>query len=104
MAMSAEERGRLGAEKRWGVKDAPESEMSKWRITTVCYLNDRIYDPNAQPKDDNGDSKPLYLEYATEYPAWYMEPVNEAAKAVYERHPPKQFVDAINTLTQLPGQ
>ena len=92
--MSAVERGKLGAQKRWeGKQTETGAELPKWRITATCYLNDRIYDPELQPKDDNGDPKPLFLEIDTEYPSWYMEPANAAAEAVCERHAPAPVSD-----------
>ena len=100
MALSPQERGKLGAQKRWGEQER-EGEIPRYRLTAICYLDDCIHDPAAQPKDDNGDPKPLYYDTDTEYPAWYMEPVNEAAKAMCAKHPPVPYGDPINTLTQL---
>ena len=99
-AMSPEERGRLGAEKRWGKKPEVESQIPKYRITAICYNNDRIYDPALQPLDENGDPKPLYMEYEG-VPAYYMEPANAAAQAMWDQHQPKEWVDPINVLTRL---
>ena len=103
MALSPQERGKLGAQKRWGEGQQEEGgERPRYRITATCYLDDTILDPAATPKDDNGDPKPLYYETDTEYPAWYMEPVNEAAMAMCAKHPPAPYGDAINALTRLP--
>ena len=102
MALSPQERGKLGAQKRWG-NDAgsDDNERPRYRLTAKCYLDDVILDPADQPKDDSGEPKPLYYETDTEYPAWYMEPVNEAAHAMCAKHPPVPYGDPINTLTQL---
>ncbi len=101
--LSAEERGRLGAAKRWGTKEVKESKSDrpKYRITEVCHHNDRIYDPAMQPKDEDGEPKPLYMEFDGP-PSYYMEPANEAAQAMYEKYPPTPWIDPINAMTRLP--
>lgn len=106
MALSPQERGAMGARKRWGGEqngERGEGEIPRYRITAVCYLDDRIYDPEEQPKDDNGDPKPLYYETDTEYPAWYMEPVNDAARAMCAKHPPRPQGSTVESMTPLPS-
>lgn len=98
--LSAKERGALGAAKRWN-KDAEGNEIPRYRITAVCYHNDRIYDPESTPKDDEGEHKPLYMEFDGR-PAHYMEPANDAARAMWEKYPPSAWFDPINRMTALP--
>lgn len=74
------------------------NEVPKYRITQTCFHNDRIYDPAMQPKDDEGEPKPLYMEF-TGHPAHYMEPANDAARAMYAKHPPAAWFDPINRMT-----
>ena len=69
------------------------NEVPRYRITEKCYLNDRIYDPDAQPIDPNAEvepgeeppRKPLIIAFRG-VPAHYMEPVNEAAREKCKRH------------------
>lgn len=101
--MSPQERGALGAAKRWGNKQPgmpTDGERPVYRITQTCYCFDKIWDPDAQPKDDNGDPRPLYMEW-DERPAYYMEPANEAAKAMYEKNPPLVWCDPIIAATTI---
>ena len=99
MALSPQERGRLGAEKRWRENnpEVPEGEVPKYRVLELCYHKnlegiDRLYDPESTARDDNGDHKPLYLE-TYGIPAHYMEPANDAAKAMVKKYPPADYLD-----------
>lgn len=78
----------------------PKNEAPKYRITEICYHNDRIYDPALTPKDDNGDPKPLYMEF-TGYPAHYMEPANDAARAMCQKHPASPWFDPMVRMTDV---
>ncbi len=102
--MTAKERGALGAAKRWGKQDEVESDVPKYKITKACYHNDRIYDPEAQPRMDqhdvNSELRPLYMEF-TGHPAYYMEPANQAAQDMYDKFPPEPWSDPINRATQI---
>lgn len=77
-----------------------KQEIPKYRITETCYHNDRIYDPALQPKDEDGEPKPLYMEF-TGRPAHYMEPFNEAAKAMYRQFPPAPWFDPMLRMTDV---
>ena len=103
--LSPQERGKLGAEKRWKEQQAaagdPVGEIPKYRITPVCYgADDKIYDPEAQPRDDDGNPKPLYMEFIGQ-PAWYMEPANDAARKVCKETPPAPWNDLLVMATRL---
>lgn len=86
---------------------ARRGEMPKYRLTEKAYLNDRLYDPdempidqNAEP-DDNGSlpRRPLIVGYAG-VPAYYMEPVNEAAREMIKKHANRmQFMNPIDELS-----
>ena len=102
MALSPQERGKLGAQKRWAADQEREGEVPKYRITAICYgEDDKIYDPEATQKDEDGNPKPLYMETWNEYPAYYMEPANEAARAMCAKHPSAQVGNALDELTRL---
>tara|TARA_R110000868_G_scaffold257134_1_gene514235 strand:- start:11589 stop:11972 length:384 start_codon:yes stop_codon:yes gene_type:complete len=105
--MSAQERGALGAAKRWSKQSTDEpaaSAIPKYRLTQICYHNDRIYDPDAQPLVDAADPesglRPLYLNF-TGHPAHYMEPANQAAHDMYDKYPPTPWKDPIASATQI---
>lgn len=72
----------------------------KYRITETSYHNDRIYEPKDQPKDDEGNPKPLYMEFEGR-PAHYMEPANAAAKAMYAKFPPAAWFDPMLQMTDV---
>ena len=84
------------------------NEVPRYRITEKCYLNDRIYDPEAQPIDPNAEvepgeeppRKPLIISFRG-VPAHYMEPVNEAAREKCKRHADRMEYagSAIDSLT-----
>lgn len=77
-----------------------DKEIPKYRITETCYHNDRIYDPVNQPKDDDGEPKPLYMEFSG-HPAHYMEPANEAARAMTKQFPPTPWFDPMTKMTDV---
>ena len=74
-------------------QEASTNEVPRYRITEKCYLNDRIYDPDAQPLDPNAEfepgeeppRKPLIIAWRG-VPAHYMEPVNGAARDMALKH------------------
>jgi hypothetical protein len=81
-------------------------EMPRYRLTEKAYLNDRLYDPEEMPldqmaePDDTGTlpRKPLIVGFAG-IPAYYMEPVNDAAKAAIAKHPERmRFSNPIDEL------
>lgn len=83
------------------------AEVPKYRLTEPAYLNDRLYLPDEQPLDMNAEAledgtqprKPLVIAYAG-IPAHYMEPMNDAARAMCEKHADRMsFRDPINDLT-----
>lgn len=83
------------------------AEVPKYRLTETAYLNERLYVPDEQPLDMNADPlddgtqprKPLIIAFAG-IPAHYMEPVNDAARAMCEKHKDRMsFRDPINELT-----
>lgn len=84
------------------------NEAPRYRITEKCYLNDRIYDPEAQPFDPSAEvepgeeppRKPLIVTYRG-VPAHYMVPVNDAARKMAERHAERMNFEgsAIDALT-----
>ncbi len=77
-----------------------KQEVPKYRITEKCYHFDKIYDPQAQPSDDDGNLKPLYMDF-TGRPAHYMEPANEAAREMARKYPPTPWADPITRATAL---
>lgn len=76
-------------------------EIPRYKLTEKCYLNDRLYEPpslDEEMSDENPrGSKPLIISW-TEKPAYYMEPINNAAKEMVAKYPPAQFVDPIQQL------
>ena len=104
--MTAQERGALGAAKRWSKQstDEAQSEVPKYRLTEICYHNDRIYDPELQPMVDKDEPdkglRPLYLNF-TGHPSHYMEPANQAAQDMCDKFPPAPWKDPIASATQI---
>lgn len=91
-----------------------KAEMPRYRLTEKAYLNDRLYDPeemqidqNAEP-DDNGAQprKPLIVGFAG-VPAYYMEPVNDAARAMVAKHGDRMKalnpIDELSIVTKAPA-
>lgn len=84
------------------------AEVPRYRITEKCYLNDRIYDPEGQPFDPSAEvepgeeppRKPLIISFRG-VPAHYMEPVNDAARKMVEKHAERMAYSgsAIDSLT-----
>lgn len=79
-------------------------------------MNDRLYDPEEMPLDHNAEPddsgayprRPLIIPFAG-IPAYYMEPVNQAAKEMVAKHQNRmQFSNPIDELSligdQLPAQ
>lgn len=93
----------------------------KYQVLELCYLNEKLYDPNTMPYEEQvgGDSgeegdegpapqrKPMFVYFDGE-PAWYLRPVNDAAKKRVEeaikkgRLGVKEQVDPIQALNVLP--
>jgi len=84
------------------------NERPKYRITAVCYINDKIIDPETMPlmeADDEGERerKPLIIAYDG-IPGWYMEPINDSARAMCEKHKARMVNnDPIASLTIVTG-
>jgi hypothetical protein len=71
-----------------------------------CYLNETLLDPDEMPIDTEADiipgegrpRKPLFVNFAG-IPAHYLEPVNDAARAMVAKHPHAvRYVDPIKAL------
>ena len=80
-----------------------KKELPRYRLTEKAYINDRIYDPETQPVDPNseeGELRPLIITF-TGIPGPHMEPVNEAAREMLEKHPCSKmnFDQAFNMMT-----
>lgn len=70
----------------------------RYRLTQAAYIDDTYLDPEAQPRDkETGDLRPLVIPYEG-IPGHFMEPVDEAAKAMKKKHP-SNFVDPILQMT-----
>jgi hypothetical protein len=85
---------------------AKRAEAPRYRLTEKCYLNERMYDPDEMPFDQMAEAnedgsqprKPLVITFAG-VPAYYMEPMNDAARAMCEKHANRMhFLDPINSL------
>ena len=80
------------------------NEVPLYRATAKCYIDDILYDPDAQPLvpaaevDGEPTLKPLYVRYAG-IPGPHLEPVNDAAKAMAEKH--KDRMQLVDPITQL---
>jgi hypothetical protein len=82
------------------------NEAPKYKLLEKAYLNERLYDPELQPLDQlaepNEDGtqprKDLIVTFAG-VPAYYMVPVNDAAKAMCEKH--KDRMTAMNPIDDL---
>lgn len=79
----------------------------KYRLTEKAYIDDILYDPESprlarKPEDITDESpeqfRPLFVEWDGE-PAHYMVPVNEEAKAMVKRHPPRSGSGALDAFT-----
>lgn len=81
-------------------------EVPKYKLLEKCYLNERLYDPDLQPIDQNAEPndegvlprKDLIVAFAG-VPGYYMVPVNAAAKAMCEKH--KDRMRAANPIDEL---
>lgn len=81
-------------------------EMPKYRLTEKAYLNERLYNPEEMPFDQTAEPdesgslprRPLIVPFAG-IPAYYMEPVNDAARAMCEKH--KARMEFMNPIDQL---
>lgn len=87
-------------------QDRNTNEAPRYRLTERCYLNDRLYDPdemaldqNAEPLEDGTQPRKALIIAFRGVPAHYMEPVNDAAKAMCAKHPDRmRFIDPVNSL------
>lgn len=85
---------------------ARRGEVPRYKLLEKCYLNDRLYDPESMPIDQNAEAledgtqprKDLVINFAG-VPAYYMVPVNDAAKAMCEKH--KDRMQAMNPIDEL---
>lgn len=81
-------------------------EAPKYKLLEKCYLNERLYDPESMPIDQNAEPndegvlprKDLIVAFSG-VPAYYMVPVNDAAKAMCEKH--KDRMHAMNPIDEL---
>lgn len=93
---------------------ARKGEIPKYRITETCYLNERLYEPESMPFDQMADQledgtqprKPLIVAFGG-VPAYYMVPMNDAAKAMCEKHKDRMTamgspIDALTMVTTDP--
>jgi hypothetical protein len=82
---------------------AKKSDRPKYQVTEKCYLNEKFYDPETQPfedynpgeDDDNAgpQRKPIVIFFEG-VPNYTMIPLNEAAKAMVEKHKAKPGVNS----------
>jgi hypothetical protein len=92
-------------EETQGAKPA-RREPARYKLLEKCYLNDRLYDPETMPLDQNAEPledgtqprKDLVIAFAG-VPAHYMVPMNETAKAMCEKH--KDRMQAMNPIDEL---
>lgn len=83
-----------------------KGEVPKYRLTEKAYLNDRLYDPEEMPIDQSAEpddtgalpKRPLIVAFPG-IPAYYMEPVNDAARAMVAKHPER--MRALNPIDEL---
>jgi hypothetical protein len=77
------------------------AQAPRYQVLQKCYLNERLYDPELMPVDPESEEqerKPLLITY-TGVPAYYLKPVNAAAKAMCEKH--KDLMREVNPVDQL---
>lgn len=81
------------------------TEIPKYQVTEKCYLNEMVLDPE-DPKlrrrieeIDAGETefRPLIVAYEGR-PAHYMVPMNDAARAMVKKFPPRG-TDPLDALT-----
>jgi len=88
-----------------------KSELPRYRITEKCYIKDRVLDPESMPlesketDEETGDvieqRKPLIITFEG-VPGYFMEPINEAAKAQVEKYKNKSGVTSeMNPISSL---
>lgn len=87
---------------------AKAKEKPRYQLTEKAYINDRLYDPESMPfeENDSGDEdslpqrKPLIVAYEG-IPGAHMVPVNAAAKAMVEKHKEQhsRSLNPVNNLT-----
>ncbi|WP_017773842.1 hypothetical protein [Paraburkholderia kururiensis] len=71
--------------------------IPKYRLLETAYIDDRIYDPKTTPIDpETNENRPLIIAYEG-VPGPHMEPVNDAARAIFKKHNPT-WVDPIESL------
>ena len=78
----------------------------KYQVTEKCFGQDkngidRLWEPETMPNDDEGNPMPLYYE-TWQHPAYYMIPVNDAAKEMTRIYPVAEWTDPILAMTPLP--
>ena len=69
----------------------------QYRVTERCYLDDCYLDPETMPRDKTGSYEPMYVEFRG-IPAAHMEPMNEAAEAMYAKYQPVRWRDPVEQL------
>lgn len=91
--------------------EAPKKRREKplYQVLQKCYLNDRIYDPEAMgylptdPGDEDAEPerKPLVIAFDGP-PAFYMIPQNDAAREMVKKHPERmKFMDPVLQMAQI---
>ena len=84
------------------------SQVPRYQLTEKCYLNERLYDPDempldtaAEPNDEGVQPRKALVISFKGVPAPYMIPVNDAAKAMCEKHKERMAasVNPIDALT-----
>ena len=69
----------------------------QYRITERCYLDDCYLDPETMGREPDGSFRPMYVEFCG-IPAAHMEPMNEAAEAMYAKYSPVRWRDPVEQL------
>lgn len=84
----------------------PRGEVPKYKLLEKAYLNERLYDPElqpidqtAEPNDDGTQPRKDLIVAFSGVPAYYMVPVNGAAKAMCEKH--KDRMTAMSPIDEL---
>jgi len=85
-----------------GAAKSEKVARPKYQVLEKCYLNEKFYDPETMPlieqtggdpdedEDEEGggapaERKPMFV-YFDGIPGYYLKPVNDAAKAMVEKH------------------
>lgn len=81
--------------------DTQATEFPRYKLTEKCYLNDVYYEPpgieEEQSEENPRGKKPIVISW-TDKPAYFMQPVNDAAREMVRKFPPPIFKDPIQQL------